>query len=131
MARVVGIRYTPHVHTKCPTGSAQWTASPTRSHQNDFPQLLWKDLTPWREANAWALDCLLHSGVALSTIRTNMAALLAYANWLETSQSQWWHFPDRKADRCLVRYRGALISAHSESRVVRRLGQGSDTGGVE
>ncbi|WP_240963514.1 site-specific integrase [Pseudomonas umsongensis] len=38
-----------------------------------------------------------------------MTSILMYANWLEQSKTDWWYFPVKKADRCLVRFRGHLI----------------------
>lgn len=38
-----------------------------------------------------------------------MTSLLTYANWLEETATEWWAFPPRKADRCLVKFRGYLI----------------------
>ncbi|WDJ98489.1 site-specific integrase [Xanthomonas campestris pv. incanae] len=40
-----------------------------------------------------------------------MTSLHAYAKWLEAENLEWWHFPAKEAERCLVRYRGALIDA--------------------
>jgi integrase len=40
-----------------------------------------------------------------------MAHLHKYAEWLEEEQLDWRHFPMRKSDRVLVRFRGALIAA--------------------
>lgn len=109
MARLVGIRYTPHTRVGRPGGDSDWLPSPTRSPIDGLPQLFWSSGQPWREANCWALDAALCSGIALSTVQTNMAAILAYANWLEATETNWWDLPTRKADRCLVRFRGALI----------------------
>ena len=40
-----------------------------------------------------------------------MEHLHKYANWLEKEDVDWRHFPKNKAERVLVRYRGALIDA--------------------
>jgi len=39
-----------------------------------------------------------------------MKHLAAYASWLEETKLEWWHFPIRKQDRAVLRYRGDLIA---------------------
>lgn len=39
-----------------------------------------------------------------------MTHLNAYAKWLEDEGVRWWDFPSRESDRCLVRFRGALMN---------------------
>ncbi|WP_235086201.1 site-specific integrase [Chromobacterium sp. Beijing] len=72
---------------------------------------MWQNFSPWREANLWALERASTRGVSIKTVQSHFTALHAYANWLEEANVNWWDFPLRKADRCLVRYRGALIEA--------------------
>ncbi|WER46572.1 site-specific integrase [Cupriavidus sp. WKF15] len=80
-----------------------------------LPQIVWADGTPWREANLWALERALGNGrIDIQTVRSNFAGLLWYARWLEESKCDWRHFPRRRADRCLDRFRGALIKARRE-----------------
>lgn len=40
-----------------------------------------------------------------------MRSIAYYANWLEKTALEWWHFPARKEDRCLILYRGHLIKS--------------------
>ncbi len=49
----------------------------------------------------------------LETVHSLMAHLHKYASWLEKQKDKvdWRHFPTRKSERVLVRYRGALIEA--------------------
>ncbi|SOU05658.1 site-specific integrase [Xanthomonas arboricola] len=75
-----------------------------------IPMLLWKDGSPWREANLWAMDRTL-SGLNPKSVQSSMSGLHTYAKWLESSDLAWWHFPVREAERCLTRYRGALIDS--------------------
>ncbi|MDF7225046.1 hypothetical protein [Proteus mirabilis] len=42
-----------------------------------------------------------------------MSHLLAYAKWLEAESIQWWNFPERESESCLVRFRGALVAARN------------------
>ncbi len=75
----------------------------------DIPQIFWADGSAWREANLWLYHRLLMREVVSKTVLSNAVALLDYAKWLEATQSSWLHLPPREADRCIVRYRGALI----------------------
>nr|WP_237709618.1 site-specific integrase [Microbulbifer agarilyticus] len=45
------------------------------------------------------------------TIRSNAYDLKAYADWLEDNGLHWLHFPIRREDRCLDRFRGYLINS--------------------
>lgn len=49
------------------------------------------------------------SKVELSTVDTSMRRLRLYADWLEAEELDWRHFPEREGERCVYRYRGALI----------------------
>lgn len=40
-----------------------------------------------------------------------MAVIHAFAKWCEKEGVDWWSFPAREADRCLMRYRGTLVRA--------------------
>ena len=51
----------------------------------------------------------------LKTVSSNLNGLLNYAKFLESRGLQWFEFPSRKADRCLVQYRGALIKGSLEN----------------
>lgn len=46
-----------------------------------------------------------------------MNGLLNYAKFLESRDLQWFEFPARKADRCLVLYRGALIKMRDAGQI--------------
>jgi len=68
---------------------------------------------PWTEANQWFYERGSSNNVSIKTVEANAAAVHAYAQWLEETGTEWWHFPVRKAERCLVRYRGHLIAQRS------------------
>lgn len=89
-----------------------WTKS---NHQNidGLPQIVWQDNSTWSEANLWALEQATSFRSSIKTVRSNMSHLLAYAKWLEAESIDWWHFPDRERERCLNRFRGALIQARN------------------
>ena len=114
MARLLGLKFHRHRASTTDEG-VRWTrvSGPGLA---GFPQLVWDDGHPWREANLWALE-LLDAGLDLKSVQANLAAVQAYATWLEQSGSHWAHFPARKADRCLIRYRGALVEARNLGRI--------------
>lgn len=116
MALLEYIRYVPH-RVELVDVDIKWTPIPNGKVINDLPQLFWKDFTPWREANLWAQERATTRGVSIKTVQSNFTALHAYANWLEDKKKNWWDFPQKKADRCLVLYRGALIDARDEGKI--------------
>nr|WP_298893885.1 site-specific integrase [uncultured Acinetobacter sp.] len=111
MATLQLINYHPfRVNTQ--SDQVHWTKS---NHQNieGLPQIIWQDNTTWSEANLWALEQATSFRSSIKTVRSNMSHLLAYAKWLESESIDWWHFPDRESERCLNRFRGALIQARN------------------
>ena len=116
MAALESIVYTPH---RCAVvdGAIQWTLVESGKVIDGLPHIFWMDGMPWREANHWALERASSREAELSTVNANMTALHAYAKWLEHTGTDWWHFPAKKADRCLVRYRGALIDARDRGEI--------------
>jgi len=93
-------------------GSLQWKEQ-KRARIKKLPQIVWEDNSTWAEANLWALDQATASKRDLKTVRSNMAHLLGYAKWLEAESIDWWHFPERESERCLSRFRGALVAARN------------------
>ncbi|MEQ5317340.1 site-specific integrase [Providencia vermicola] len=93
-------------------GSLQWKDIKRKPIKN-LPQIVWEDNSTWAEANIWALDQATSSKRDLKTVRSNMSHLLAYAKWLEAESMTWWHFPERESERCLIRFRGALVAARN------------------
>ncbi|HBO1230210.1 TPA: site-specific integrase [Pseudomonas aeruginosa] len=73
-----------------------------------LPQIFWENSRPWAEANLWLYERVSEGQVTEDTIHSNAVALHAYAQWLENTATSWSDFPQRKADRCLVKYRGSL-----------------------
>jgi integrase len=112
MARLESIRFTGQ---RCAVidGHVQWTATGTEPVEG-LPQICWESGEPWREANLWLFDRTVDKDVKLKTVVSNATSLHAYAEWLESSSTNWWDFPQRQRDRCLVRYRGALKKARDE-----------------
>ncbi|MGT3289623.1 site-specific integrase [Yersinia enterocolitica] len=54
---------------------------------------------------------------SLKTVASNMNGLLNYAKFLESRELHWFEFPARKAERCLVLYRGALIKMRNAGQI--------------
>ncbi|PYD30132.1 integrase [Pseudomonas syringae pv. pisi] len=111
MATLEKIRYTPY-RIEISGNTVNRTATTTKSKIDVLPQIVWSDSTPWREVNLWALD-QASKGKDIKTITSGMSHLHAYAKWLESQDVKWWDFPARESDRCLVRYRGDLVSARN------------------
>lgn len=110
MASLEYIRYNPH-RPEVAEGSVHWVPdTPVRSVER-LPQIFWSNNEPWREANLWALEMARNRDVKLRTIVGAFEHLHKYAQWLEQAAPpvDWRHFPQTKADRVLVRYRGQLI----------------------
>lgn len=116
MARLEYIRYQPH-RALLFENRLEWRPVQNGRIIADLPQLIWNDGTPWREANLWAQERAASRGVNIKTVHSNFTGLHAYAKWLEGAGVRWWEFPLRKADRCLVRYRGALIDARDRGEI--------------
>lgn len=116
MATRERILHTPH---RCDLidGRVRWAPVENGRVVDALPQILWSDGKPWRAANLWALERATSKDVSLKTVQSNLAALHRYAKWLEATGTDWWHFPARKADRCLVRFRGSLIDARNGGKI--------------
>ncbi|MBV4481789.1 site-specific integrase [Pseudomonas khavaziana] len=108
LATLERIRYAPH-YVELIAGKPQYQSSSNRLAIEGVPQIFWADCKPWREANLWAVERVSIGDTSLKTVASNMNGLLSYAKFLEHHALHWLTFPVRKADRCLVRYRGALI----------------------
>ncbi|PKH79998.1 tyrosine-type recombinase/integrase [Psychrobacter sp. 4Bb] len=111
MATLQLINYHPF-RVNIQSNKVHWAKS---NHQiiKGLPQIIWQDNTTWSEANLWALEQAISFRSSIKTVRSNMSHLLAYAKWLESESMDWWHFPDRESERCLNRFRGALIQARN------------------
>ncbi|WP_439684245.1 Tyr recombinase domain-containing protein [Cupriavidus oxalaticus] len=110
MARVESVVYTPH-RAEFGPASIQWERVDGAKVIPDLPQIVWADRYPWREANLWLMSMAARRDSNLRTVQTKATALCAYARWLEDTKTEWWDFPARKENRCLVRYRAYLIEA--------------------
>lgn len=110
MATLEYIRYIPH-RPEVSERAVKWVMDSIVQSVDRLPQVFWKDGEPWREANLWALEMARNRDVKLRTAISLMEHLHKYAEWLEEAGIDWRHFPQTKAERVLVRYRGVLVDA--------------------
>lgn len=104
------ITYTPH-RPEVAGQTVNWVPDKVVRTIERLPQIFWSDGTPWREVNLWALEMGRIPGADMDTVRPLLSHLHHYAKWLDQVQVDWRHFPQNKAERVLVRYRGALVEA--------------------
>lgn len=108
MARLEYIHYVPH-RSEVVSRTVRWQEDSLIPSVERLPQIFWANGAPWREVNLWALEMGRNREVKIKTVNSLIEHLHKYANWLEQEGIDWRHFPLTKADRVLVRYRGALI----------------------
>ncbi len=118
MACLERISIQPMIYDKSEESS--WAPTPARNISN-VPHIFFDDGEPWTAANAHALSKLQAvSGNNIKTDVSNMGYLKAYASWFEDNGMDWRDFPRKKKDRCLFRYRGALIEQRDAALVSAR-----------
>lgn len=116
MARLEYIDYQTHRAVRC-NGCVVWSADEAMPIFNDLPQIYWDSGIPWDEVNLWATEMALDRRVQPATICSLMEHLHKYASWLEETHIDWRHFPKRKADRVLDKYRGELVKSRDKGRL--------------
>lgn len=116
MATLEHIHFVPHILERRES-SVTYSVSSNRPSIKDLPQIFWAGGMPWREANLWAMERATAGEASLKTVASNMNGLLNYAKFLESRGLHWFEFPVRKADRCLVLYRGALITMRNAGQI--------------
>ncbi|MYM96871.1 tyrosine-type recombinase/integrase [Duganella vulcania] len=110
MARLETIQFQP-MREVVEEGRIQWKNDKLGRPVANLPQIFWSNGEPWSEVNHWALMKVTSSvGGHIKTVTSLMKHLGAYADWLEAEQQDWRHFPERMADRTIVRFRGELIA---------------------
>ncbi|WP_298851947.1 tyrosine-type recombinase/integrase [uncultured Aquimonas sp.] len=120
MASLELIRHIPR-RAEVVDGRVRWVHRKDLMPIDRLPQICWKDGRTWAEANLWALQHATSQRKDLETVKSAMRCLHAYAKWLEQEDVNWWHFPARESDRCLHRYRGALIAARNSGQLAPSL----------
>ena len=99
------MRYSP----SSPDAKHGFISNPESKKINAFPQIFFSDGEPWKEANQYAFSRFYDSKRNLKTVSREMSHVARYADWLEKEQSHWLHFPKKKRERCLFRFKGFLI----------------------
>ncbi|EIM17038.1 site-specific integrase [Pseudomonas chlororaphis] len=110
MATLESINFVPY-SADVSTDLINWTEESDSQSIKGLPQISWVGNTPWREANLWAVEEACARGKNLKSVWSSMTHIHAYAKWLEQEETNWWDFPARESERCLVRYRGSLMSS--------------------
>lgn len=112
MALLETVQFTPR---RCVVESdkVQWVLAGAPLAEG-LPQIFWSAGDPWREANLWLMERSQSRNVSMKTVVADATCIQRYASWLEQTGIDWWHFPQSKKDRCLVRYRGSLVSARDD-----------------
>lgn len=116
MATLERIHFMPH-NLERRESIVIYSVSSSRPSLEGLPQIFWAECTPWREANLWAVERVTTGEATLKTVVSNMNGLLNYAKFLESSGLHWFEFPARKAERCLVLYRGTLIKMRNAGQI--------------
>ena len=116
MASLSYIDFSAH-HAVFAPASITWVREAKTSHLKSVPQIFWADGNSWREANLWAIARAKSTDVKIETIQSDFLSILVYANWLEESETDWTHFPLRRQDRCLVKFRGWLVSKRNDAEI--------------
>jgi integrase len=108
MARLEYIHYEFFGASLAANGELAWEKQ--RSKPIDgLPQIFWGDGRGWQEVNLWALDRAASGQVDAETIKRTMKHLSRYANFLEAGGIDWRHFPVRKEEQVLRKFRKHLI----------------------
>lgn len=84
-----------------------WPSS--RCAAQELPIIVWATGETWGQANLWASH--LAEQLDTQTVKASLKHLASYAQWLEVEGVEWWHFPEKKSERCLFKFRRALIAA--------------------
>jgi len=115
MARLDFISFTPHC-VEVVNGELIVKANANASIPN-LPQLFWQDGSGWIEVNLWAIERLSDGRIDFETVKRTMKHLRTYAEFLETRDFDWRHFPLRKPDQPLRKFRKWLLDEVKDSAV--------------
>lgn len=82
-----------------------------------LPQIFWDDGRGWNEANLWALERAASCEVSAETVKRVMKHLCRYAYFLEEAGIDWQHFPVRREEQALRKFRKNLIDSISTGEI--------------
>lgn len=109
MATIEFCNYTPHRIVVSEDGKVCSERDHALRTIKGLPQIFWTDGSPWIEANLWSHNRATNGVTDIKTVRSNLAHLHKYAQWLEEQILDWRHFPILQRDRVLIRWRKHLI----------------------
>ncbi|WP_240057142.1 hypothetical protein [Paraburkholderia azotifigens] len=114
MARLDYIHYDFYEASLSENGELVWTKQTDKAPIERLPQIYWENHSGWDEVNAWALDRAASGTVDDETVRRTMKHLCRYADFTETEQLDWRHFPVRREHQVLRKFRKHLIEQRDE-----------------
>ncbi|GJH14443.1 site-specific integrase [Caballeronia novacaledonica] len=114
MARLDYIHYDFYDAALSESGELVWTKQTNRVPIERLPQIYWENHSGWDEANAWALDRAASDTVDDETVKRSMKYLRQYADFIEGKGIDWRHFPVRREEQVLRRFRKHLIENRDE-----------------
>jgi hypothetical protein len=116
MAVLESINHKPMVFEPSLVNSGcSFIPNPKRKSVDSFPQIFFSIGEPWHEANRYAFYRYYDLQKDIKTVHREMSHLARYANWLEEVGVHWLHFPKKKSERCLFRFRGHLIELRDDA----------------
>ncbi|MBO7822128.1 site-specific integrase [Burkholderia pseudomallei] len=105
MAWLEYIRYQFFTPSLSEQGQLVW-ARQAKKPISALPQIYWKDGCGWDVANVWSLS---NAANKPPTLKRKMKHVCRYANFLEKTGNDWHHFPVRKDEQVLRKFRKHLI----------------------
>lgn len=108
MARLEYITYTFYTVTRNCASKLDWTTD-HKEPLKRLPQIFWDDGRGWTEVNLWALERAAAATIDIDTVKRTMKHLLRYANFLEVNGIDWRHFPSKREEQALRKFRKQLI----------------------
>ncbi|MDR6392612.1 tyrosine-type recombinase/integrase [Paraburkholderia phenoliruptrix] len=114
MARLDYIRYDFYDASLAENGELVWAKQTDKAPIKRLPQIYWENHSGWDEVNAWALDRAASGTLDDETIKRTMKHLCRYADFTETEQLDWRHFPVRREQQVLRKFRKHLIEQRDE-----------------
>lgn len=112
MARLDYIQYQYYEASLDDAGELVWIKLSDKPPIARLPQLYWENHSGWDEANAWSLERA--EAVDDETVKRTMKHMCVYANFLESTNTDWRHFPVRRDQQVLRRFRKHLIDQRDE-----------------
>lgn len=109
MARLEYIHHEFYDASLSDSGELVWTKQRNKKPIEHLPQIYWETGSGWDEVNVWALDRAASTGVHIETIKRTMKHLSQFASFLEAEGIDWRHFPVRKEEQVLRKFRRHLI----------------------